>query len=393
MDKLIHLIYSSTAICDFPEAELLGLLEKARARNGRLNVTGMLLYTDRSFFQVLEGERTAIEVLFADILQDPRHSQIVTIIREPIRKRAFSEWTMGYANITAADIREIVGLNDFFAEGRCFGQLDPGRAKKLLTAFRDGRWRAKIGPVIAHDEVVMKPASMDGSQVAFAFQPIVNADTTSIESYEALFRSADNQPLDRVLQCVPLAARASFDAFCRAKAIVTAARLGLAHDLILKVGAFDLQDAKTAMRSTLDAIEWHHLDPGRIVLEIDQDHLAAAPEKVANIIDQYRSAGFKIGISHFGSGWASLSMLEPYRPELIALNGHLVRGIAGHGPKQSIVRGIVQICRDLGVDVVAKCVETADEFSWLRMEGIHLFQGALFAEPALECLPAPYFPT
>ncbi|HQK89041.1 MAG TPA: EAL domain-containing protein, partial [Acidobacteriota bacterium] len=52
-----------------------------------------------------------------------------------------------------------------------------------------------------------------------------------------------------------------------------------------------------------------------------------------------------------------------------------------------IVRGILHTCQDLGIDVVAEGVETSDEYSWFRSEGIELFQGFLFAKPGFECLP------
>jgi hypothetical protein len=54
---------------------------------------------------------------------------------------------MGFSNISLNELEKIEGLNDFFHGGSCFAQLDAGRAKKLLAAFGDGRWRAKLaGP-------------------------------------------------------------------------------------------------------------------------------------------------------------------------------------------------------------------------------------------------------
>ena len=70
--------------------------------------------------------------------------KIVAIIREPILKRSFGEWTMGFAAVTSADLQDITGLNDFFGEGSSFAQLNAGRAKKLLNAFKEGRWRSKL---------------------------------------------------------------------------------------------------------------------------------------------------------------------------------------------------------------------------------------------------------
>lgn len=142
---LIHCVYCSTSTeSDFGRSELDLLLEKCRANNAKLDITGMLLYRDGAFFQVLEGERSAVEGLFAKIEQDKRHTRVTKIIVEPISERAFAEWTMGFANISAKELGEIPGLNDFFARGESYMHLGEGRAKTLLGAFKEGRWRLSL---------------------------------------------------------------------------------------------------------------------------------------------------------------------------------------------------------------------------------------------------------
>lgn len=164
--SLIHLIYTSVATIDFSEKDLAELLTVARNKNEKIDVTGMLLYTDRSFFQILEGDPDVVNQLYAKIALDKRHSQVVSIIKEPIAKRAFAEWSMGFANVSTKDLGSMVGLNDFFMQASCFRQLDQGRAKKLLSAFKEGRWRAKIrntntyNPSAIEIESNMRPATM-----------------------------------------------------------------------------------------------------------------------------------------------------------------------------------------------------------------------------------------
>ncbi|MDZ7754702.1 MAG: BLUF domain-containing protein [Gammaproteobacteria bacterium] len=96
------------------------------------------------FFQVLEGEHEVVAKLFDRIAADPRHGNTVKIIEEPIEKRNFGEWSMGYAKVSRDALRGIEGLNDFFSAGRSYTALDQGRAKELLRAFREGRWRTKV---------------------------------------------------------------------------------------------------------------------------------------------------------------------------------------------------------------------------------------------------------
>jgi len=145
MPMLEHLIYASVATQLFEASQLAELLEKARASNELSGLTGMLLHSDAdgSFFQVLEGEPEAIDRLLQKLLLDKRHSHLTNIIREPIPERQFAGWTMGFSSVSPENLRKIPGLNDFFKKGSSFTELDAGRAKKLLCAFAEGRWRPK----------------------------------------------------------------------------------------------------------------------------------------------------------------------------------------------------------------------------------------------------------
>lgn len=148
MSDLIHCIYASSASPQFHESEIPALLDAARARNASLDISGMLLYVEGSFFQILEGPEANVQATFDRIQSDPRHLRVTQIIREPIARRHFGEWTMGFSIAGLLDMGEITGENDFFTDASCFTRLDGGRAKKLLQAFGSGRWRAdKTGNV------------------------------------------------------------------------------------------------------------------------------------------------------------------------------------------------------------------------------------------------------
>jgi FAD-dependent sensor of blue light len=139
--QLIHCIYASTAESIFQESDIPALLEHARSANAAGALTGMLLYIEGGFFQVLEGDGAVVDEVYGRIKRDPRHSKVTLIIREPIAVRDFSEWTMGFCTVDPLQAGQLIGENDFFKSASCVTQLDSGRAKKLLAAFRTGRWR------------------------------------------------------------------------------------------------------------------------------------------------------------------------------------------------------------------------------------------------------------
>ena len=141
MPDLMHCIYASAATRHFETAELTELLQVARTHNEAAGLTGMLLYSEGAFFQVLEGVPEAVESLYAKIERDKRHEQVTKIVTEAIPNRSFANWSMGFSQMSRKELALISGTNDFFDGSGCFHNLDSGRAKKLLSAFREGRWR------------------------------------------------------------------------------------------------------------------------------------------------------------------------------------------------------------------------------------------------------------
>jgi hypothetical protein len=139
--SLLHCIYASTAAAAFRESQIPALLERTRTKNAALGITGMLLFIEGSFFQVLEGDARAVDGLYAAIGADPRHRRITQIIREPIARRSFEEWSMGFASLDRAEAARLINENNLFRSAYCLERVDAGRAKKLLVAFGKGRWR------------------------------------------------------------------------------------------------------------------------------------------------------------------------------------------------------------------------------------------------------------
>jgi hypothetical protein len=145
MMDLVHCIYCSAAAgADLTSVELQSLLDECRRKNAVAGITGILLYQNRSFFQVLEGDRNVVEAVYERISEDKRHKRATKIILELIAKRAFADWTMGAPKLSSSQLATIPGLNDFFARGQSYLELGEGRAKTLLAAFTEGRWRASI---------------------------------------------------------------------------------------------------------------------------------------------------------------------------------------------------------------------------------------------------------
>ena len=347
MNPLIHLIYCSAAPRPLGRDELATLLAGARAYNERHGITGMLLHVDGSFFQVLEGAPEDVERLFARIGADPRHDHVTVIIREPVAVRAFGEWTMGHAEMSRHELDGIVGANDFFAGGRSLAEIGDGRAKKLLAAFRDGRWRtAPAGPIAAVEDAATL-------RYAFAFQPIVHAPTRSIFSHEALIRGPDGENAASILQRSQPVEMHALRERQRIAALESAARLGLRTRININFQPSDIAHSPTAITSLLDAAARCGIPPESIVLEVLESEIIRDSGDFSARMNPYRASGLTFAIDDFGAGYAGLNLLADFQPDLLKIDMNLVRGIERNGPRQAILRGIVRTCLDLGIDLIA----------------------------------------
>lgn len=227
---------------------------------------------------------------------------------------------------------------------------------------------------------------------SFAFQPIVNARTKQITAYEALVRGPKNESADAVLRKIPRAELATFDEECRKAALGLAKRLGMRCDLNLNLLPQGFRADRDCLASTLDMAIEHGFAPEQLVLEVTEGEVLGNQDRFTELIGIYRGLGMRLAVDDFGSGYSGLNVLADFQPDQIKLDKYLVRGIQGLGPRQAIVRAILQVCRDLGIELVAEGIETEGEYLWLLNEGVTLFQGYLFAHPAFETLPAAHFP-
>jgi hypothetical protein len=125
---MIQLIYVSTATNLPAESELLYLLEQARSRNLRRHITGMLLYSNGTFLQLLEGEAKEVRELYEAICRDPRNEGHVILRESQIAGRDFPDWSMGFENLESRVPDEIPGFVEVFG-----GRLDRSIAVNNIT--------------------------------------------------------------------------------------------------------------------------------------------------------------------------------------------------------------------------------------------------------------------
>jgi EAL domain-containing protein (putative c-di-GMP-specific phosphodiesterase class I) len=225
-----------------------------------------------------------------------------------------------------------------------------------------------------------------GFDFAFAYQPIVDLRDHSIFANEALVRGVNGEGALSVLQQVNESNRYRFDQRCRTQAIAGAAALGMHTHLSINFMPNAVYRPELCIRSTLEAARAHNFPLDRLIFETLESEHVDNYRHLTNILREYRQFGFKTAIDDFGAGYSGLNLLADFQPDLIKLDMALIRDVDKDRVRQVIVRGIVTICEQLGVTVIAEGIESAGERDFLSDCGIFLMQGYWFARPAFNAL-------
>lgn len=117
---LFHLLYLSRTRLDWSEQELAALVSHAQQRNARDGLTGLLLYGNGHFLQLLEGRRQPLLLTYNRIARDDRHTDVQLLLDGRVSRRTFDQWAMGLLNMHTA------------------GDVDRDRFDRIIRAFTPG---------------------------------------------------------------------------------------------------------------------------------------------------------------------------------------------------------------------------------------------------------------
>jgi diguanylate cyclase (GGDEF)-like protein/PAS domain S-box-containing protein len=370
----------------------------------------ILLTLARRLGRVIKAQDTLARLSgdqFALILLSESGAERVTAIAQTIRRTL-------RAPITFND-REIFVTGSI---GMTLGDNEPQRGEEVLKDAELAMYHAKRG---GGDRIeVFKPAmrarktdrltlesdlrrAIEREEIAILYQPIVRLDDRSVAGFEALARW--NHPklgrmspaefitiaeetglivelglfvLERAAKQLSTWQRTLRHRNTLFVSVNVSSRQLLRHDLI--------QDLRSVLTRSVVA-------RGTLKLELTESVVMENPEHAAQMLQRIRELGAGLALDDFGTGYSSLSYLQRFPFDTIKIDQSFVRTTA-KGTRPVILRSIVSLAHDLGMDVVAEGAETDSDAVELSQLGCEYAQGFLFgapmtAEKARELLPDP----
>lgn len=390
---LTTLIYRSQVNPGLKQASIQTLVQDALRKNNANHVTGILLFNGAEFFQVLEGEEAVINALFTRIRGDVRHHSVVLLMQDYSAYRRFHDTGMRLFDACSRPVESIVEdirslspvRGSYLQDDRIFRLATTFLAQKGLhttpAAFSSSLWSREGRE---HFTLSQWPDLNPEKPCQFALQPIVEALTGKVSSFEALIRSPSGGSPAMLFESVPADKLYRFDLETKAYAFALGRRM-LKNNEKLSVNLLPgvLCSEPGAVDKLISQIDAAGLKPEQVIIEVTETEAITDQDAFYQALKALRIAGTGFAIDDFGSGYSGLSLLVRFQPDKIKIDMALIEGIHLSGVKQAIVRSIARCCEELGITVVAEGVETLEEWCWLESVGIHLFQGYLFSRPIL----------
>jgi hypothetical protein len=130
-----RLIYSSAAAPGLAAAQLEEMLAESRIRNRAHGITGVLVFVEGAFLQILEGQKAEVLKLMERIELDPRHSGVKVFYEEEVAECAFESWSMAYLSPSAEEVAKWAELEGATTIGSVLAAIEsnPGRLPRMVV--------------------------------------------------------------------------------------------------------------------------------------------------------------------------------------------------------------------------------------------------------------------
>lgn len=219
------------------------------------------------------------------------------------------------------------------------------------------------------------------------FQPVVSLSEQRIWGYEALLRTSDAAlptPLSVLEAAERLGQLRELGRRVRGLAALAANTMPADTKLLVNLHPSDLEDPEIVSPSApLSSFA------SRVILEVTERADISGQRELEGHASALRQLGFGVAIDDLGAGYAGLLSFLQLRPSVAKLDMGLIRNIHNDPRRQTVTQSLVQLCRELRVEVIVEGIESTQERDMLRELGCDLMQGFWFARPAAQFVEIP----
>jgi EAL domain-containing protein (putative c-di-GMP-specific phosphodiesterase class I) len=230
------------------------------------------------------------------------------------------------------------------------------------------------------------PAIIAEERVHAAYQPIVWLGGRSVFAYEALGRRTDEPVEAGAVELFAAAERSGvyrdLDWLCRRVAVQDARNLPPDSVVFVNVGVSSLLDPVHGVDQMLLLLRWGALSPTQIVLEITEREAVRDIGRLADVLAEYRRAGFRFAVDDVGEGHSTFEVLAAAMPEFVKVSATMTRHTDRRGAR-AVIHALKAFVEETGTLLIAEGLETPDDVARMIELGVPLGQGYALGMPAI----------
>lgn len=228
-----------------------------------------------------------------------------------------------------------------------------------------------------------------GDEFILHFQPFIDSQSGQITGHEALLRwRHPKQGLIAPIHFIPLledmglisdVGRWVLRAACRQN--VAWQQAGFPH-LRMAVNLSSEQLFKGSIADIVQsALRETNLSPERLELELTESRALDDSAATLNVMRGLKRLGVSLSLDDFGTGWSSLSYLRQFPIDRLKIDRSFIRDVGTRSAAEAVVKSILALARNLGIECIAEGVETKQQYDYLKREACAEMQGFLFSHP------------
>ena len=231
--------------------------------------------------------------------------------------------------------------------------------------------------------VHMIKKAINSSKIVSYFQPIINNATKEIVKYESLVRLIDeNEKVVPPFFFLETAKKSNM--YSKITNIVLGHSFNILKncnaDISINLSSLDIEQ-KGMRKIILNLLEENKEDASRIVFELLEDESIKDFNVVKKFISDVKEYGVKIAIDDFGAGYSNYERLLEYQPDILKIDGCLIRNIEESEYSYSVVKSIVTFAKEQNIQTIAEFIENEAIYNIIKDLGVDFSQGYYFGKP------------
>lgn len=387
IDKIAVSNLSLLVLIQIEEFEILDKFYNTKTLNEIENVFGLELlshlpngYIFESIFNIGNGQFALLTDFFNYLNSKQNIIEYLNTFVQTVKKSVLVIDEIEY------DLNVVVsysfGKENLYEDAKC--GLDEVLAKKDLIKYSNDS-SIKEQKEAKNNLEIMKivKIALENYNIVSYFQPIINNKTKEIEKYESLVRLIDEK--GEVLSphhFLEISKKGNYYNKITMRVLENSFKIlnRINTKLSINISSVDIEKEETRNK-IFELISEYSKDSDRIIFELLEDEDVKDFQVIKDFIRRVKKSGVQIAIDDFGSGYSNFERLIDFEPDILKIDGGLVRNIATNEYSRNVVETIVSFAKKQNIITIAEFVENKEIFDILNVIGVDYSQGYYFGRP------------